>query len=156
VRSLDYLGAMNYFSGSSARQSFVASSRMITSPVDAAKLVAVADGRAGMDLLIDGLGGKVGEPAKDATAFWHRDALASVQVYAPATAKNRTTVTKSVGEVVAGLADAGAGGGYVNYIDPALPDWKAAYYGDNANRLVDVARKYDPFNVFRFGQGVVG
>jgi FAD/FMN-containing dehydrogenase len=155
VKALDYLGAMNYFSGSSARQSFIASSRIITSPVDPAKIVALADGRTGMDLLIDGLGGKVGEPAKDATAFWHRDALASVQIYAPATAKTRSKVARSVGDVVAGLAAAGAGGGYVNYIDPALPDWKAAYYGDNAKRLQDVSKKYDPYNVFRFGQGVV-
>jgi FAD/FMN-containing dehydrogenase len=156
VKSLDYLGAMKYFEGSSSRQSFVASSRIITTPVDAAKLVAVADGRPGMDLLIDGLGGAVAGPAKDATAFWHRDALASVQVYAPATAKTRTKVAQSVGDVVAGLAAAGAGGGYVNYIDPALPDWKAAYYGDNVGRLNDVAQKYDPYNVFRFGQGVAG
>jgi FAD/FMN-containing dehydrogenase len=154
VKSLDYLGAMKYFEGSSARQSFVASSRIITTPVDAAKVVALADGRPGMDLLIDGLGGKVAEPAKDATAFWHRDALASVQIYAPATAKTRAKVTQSVGDVVAGLAAAGAGGGYVNYIDPALPDWKTAYYGDNAKRLQDVAKKYDPDNVFRFGQSV--
>ncbi|MEV5714190.1 FAD-binding oxidoreductase [Amycolatopsis mediterranei] len=155
VKTLDYLGAMKYFEGSSNRQSFVASSRMITTPVDAAKVVAVADGRTGMDLLIDGLGGAVAGPAKNATAFWHRDALASVQVYAQATTKTRTKVTQAVGDVVAGLAAAGADGGYVNYIDPALPDWKAAYYGDNAKRLQDVANKYDPNNVFRFGQGVV-
>ncbi|WP_410668566.1 FAD-binding oxidoreductase [Amycolatopsis sp. cmx-4-68] len=155
VKSLDFLGAMKFFEGSSARQSFVASSRIITTPVDAAKVVALAEGQPGMDLLIDGLGGKVAEPAKDATAFWHRDALASVQIYAPATAKNRAKVTQSVGEVAAGLAAAGAGGGYVNYIDPALPDWKAAYYGDNAKRLQDVAKKYDPANVFRFGQSVL-
>jgi FAD/FMN-containing dehydrogenase len=155
TKSFDYLGAMNFFSGSSNRQSFVASSRIITTPVDAAKVVALAEGHPRMDLLIDGLGGAVAQPAKDATAFWHRDALASVQIYAPATAQNRTKVTQSVGEVVAGLAAAGAGGGYVNYIDPALPDWKNAYYGGNAQRLQDVAKKYDPHNVFRFGQGVV-
>ncbi|MFJ1762066.1 FAD-dependent oxidoreductase [Amycolatopsis sp. NPDC088138] len=154
VRSLDYLGAMKYFEGSSDRQSFLGSSRIITAPVDAAKVVALAEGRTGTDLLIDGLGGKVGEPAKDATAFWHRDALASVQIYAQATAKNQAKVSQSVGEVVAGLAAAGAGGGYVNYIDPGLPDWKTAYYGDNAKRLQDVGKKYDPFNVFRFGQSV--
>ncbi|MBE8523704.1 FAD-binding oxidoreductase [Amycolatopsis sp. H6(2020)] len=154
VKTLDYLGAMKYFEGSSNRQSFVASSRIITAPVDAAKVVAVADGKQGVDLLIDGLGGAVAGPAKNATAFWHRDALASVQVYASATAKTRTKVTQTVGDIVAGLAAAGAGGGYVNYIDPALPDWKAAYYGDNAKRLQEVAKKYDPNNVFRFGQAV--
>ena len=93
-------------------------------------------------------------PAKTDTAFWHRDALASVQIYAPATTTNEDKAAKSVGEVAAGLAAAGAGGGYVNYIDPSLPDWKAAYYGDNAKRLQQVAQKYDPYNVFRFGQGV--
>ncbi|MEV6879578.1 FAD-dependent oxidoreductase [Amycolatopsis sp. NPDC051128] len=154
VRSLDYLGGMRFFEGGSARQTFVASSRIITTPVDAAKVVALAEGRTGTDLLIDALGGKVAEPAKNATAFWHRDALASVQVYAQATAKSRDKAAQSVADVVAGLAAVGAGGGYVNYIDPALPDWKAAYYGDNAGRLADVAKKYDPFNVFRFGQSV--
>jgi FAD/FMN-containing dehydrogenase len=155
VRSLDYLGAMQYFAGSSARQTFLGSSRIITAPVDPGKLVALAEGRVGTDLLIDGLGGKVAEPAKDATAFWHRDALASVQVYTQATAKTRDKAAQSMADVVSGLAAAGAGGGYVNYIDPALPDWKTAYYGDNAKRLQDVAKKYDPFNVFRFGQSVM-
>jgi FAD/FMN-containing dehydrogenase len=155
VRSFDYLGAMRYFEGSSDRQSFVGSSRIITTAVDAAKVVALAQGRTGTDLLIDGLGGKVAEPAKTATAFWHRDALASVQIYAQATVKKQDDVVKSVSEVAAGLAEAGAGGGYVNYIDPALPDWKTAYYGGNVERLEDVAKKYDPDNVFRFGQGVL-
>ena len=152
VRSLGYLAAMQYFSGSENRQSFVASSRIITSPVDAAKVVQLAEAHQGMDLLIDGLGGEVAQQPKDATAFWHRDALASVQIYAPATAKNRDTVANAVADVVAGLAAAGANGGYVNYIDPALPDWKTAYYGDHADRLKQVAVKYDPDNVFRFGQ----
>jgi FAD/FMN-containing dehydrogenase len=155
VKSLDFLGAMKYFEGSSARQTFLGSSRIITNAVDAGKIVALAEGRAGTDLLIDGLGGKVGEPAKDATAFWHRDALASVQVYTQATVKTQVKAAESVAEVVSGLAAAGAGGGYVNYIDPALPDWKAAYYGDNVKRLGEVSKKYDPFNVFRFGQSVV-
>ena len=156
VRSLDYAGAMKYFSGSEARQTFVASSRMITAPVDAAKVTGLMTGRAGMDLLIDSLGGAVGSRGKGDTAFWHRDALASVQIYAPATAKNADDVTNSVGEVVAGLAAAGAGGGYVNYIDPALPDWMKSYYGDNVARLKQVALAVDPHNVFRFGQGVQG
>ncbi|HKN51742.1 MAG TPA: FAD-binding oxidoreductase [Amycolatopsis sp.] len=154
VRAMGYLPAMNYFSGSSNRQGWVASSRMITAPVPAEKVTGLMDGRTGMDLLIDSLGGAVSGPAKTDTAFWHRDALASVQIYAPATTTNEDKAAKSVGEVAAGLAAAGAGGGYVNYIDPSLPDWKAAYYGDNAKRLQQVAQKYDPYNVFRFGQGV--
>jgi FAD/FMN-containing dehydrogenase len=59
-----------------------------------------------------------------------------------------------VNDVVAGLATAGAIGAYVNYIDPALPDWMNAYYGDNAARLKKIAQTYDPNNAFHFAQSV--
>ncbi|WP_329071197.1 FAD-dependent oxidoreductase [Amycolatopsis sp. NBC_01480] len=154
MKPLSYAGAMQYFSGSSSRQTFVASSRIITDPVAGAKVSDLASGHQGMDLLIDGLGGAVANLAPTDTAFWHRKALASVQVYAPATAGNRSSVAKSVSTVVGGLADAGAGGGYVNYIDPDLPDWKTAYYGDNAARLGQVAKTYDPDGVFKFAQSL--
>lgn len=154
VRSLGYLDAMNYYAGSEARESFVGASRVIGSEMDAAKLVATMDGRAGMDLLIDSLGGAVAALGKTDTAFWHRDALATAQVYASATARNQPQVTRSVNEVVAALAEAGATGAYVNYIDPALPDWMNAYYGDNTARLRDVAKTYDPDNAFHFAQAI--
>ncbi|WP_275291691.1 FAD-binding oxidoreductase [Amycolatopsis sp. La24] len=152
MKTLSYGAAMNYFSGSSERQTFVASSRIITDPVDGGKIADLASGHKGMDLLIDGLGGAVGDIAPTATAFPHRKALASIQVYAPATASSQDAARKSVSTVVGGLADAGARGGYVNYIDPDLPDWKSAYYGDNAARLDQVAKKYDPNGVFNFAQ----
>ncbi|GAA4540610.1 FAD-binding oxidoreductase [Amycolatopsis samaneae] len=154
ARGMGYAAAMDYFSGSEDRESFVASSRIITEPVDGGKITELASGRSGTDLLIDSLGGAVSDVAPTETAFWHRKAIASVQVYARATAGNRDAVTRSVGEVVAGLATAGARGGYVNYIDPDLPDWATAYYGDNAARLKQVAKTYDPDGVFRFAQGV--
>ncbi|GAB3708245.1 FAD-binding oxidoreductase [Amycolatopsis oliviviridis] len=151
VKQLDYLGAMKYFSGSESRQSFVASSRILSEPVDPAKLTSILDGRRGMDLLVDGLGGAVADVAPDATAFWHRKAIGSVQIYSQADTRNRSAATDSVAEVVTGL---GLGGGYVNYIDPALPDWMTAYYGDNATRLKQVAKTYDPDKVFGFAQAV--
>lgn len=151
VKQLDYLGAMKYFSGSENRQSFVASSRIIGEPVDPAKLTSILSGRRGMDLLIDGLGGAVADIAPDATAFWHRKAIGSVQIYSQADVRNRSAATDSVAEVVSGI---GLGGGYVNYIDPALPDWMTAYYGDNATRLKQVAKTYDPDKVFGFAQAV--
>ncbi|WP_410650198.1 FAD-binding oxidoreductase [Amycolatopsis sp. cmx-4-54] len=151
VKQLDYLGAMKHFSGSESRQSFVASSRILGEPADPAKLTSILKGRRGMDLLVDGLGGAVADIAPDATAFWHRKALGSVQIYSQADARNRSTATDSVAEVVTGL---GLGGGYVNYIDPALPDWMTAYYGGNATRLKQVAKTYDPDKVFGFAQAV--
>ncbi|MFD9887849.1 FAD-binding oxidoreductase [Amycolatopsis sp. NPDC059027] len=154
ARGMGYSAAMDYFSGSEDRQSFVASSRIITRPVDGGKVTALAAGKSGMDLLIDSLGGAVSDVAPTETAFWHRKAIASVQIYAPATTRNREAVARSVAEVVSGLAAAGADGGYVNYIDPELPDWAAAYYGDNVARLKQIAKTYDPDAVFRFAQGV--
>ncbi len=151
VKQLDYLGAMKYFSGSESRQSFVASSRILGEPVDPAKLTSILNGRRGMDLLVDGLGGAVADIAPDATAFWHRKAIGSVQVYSQADTRNRSAATDSVAEVANGI---GLGGGYVNYIDPALPDWMTAYYGDNAPRLKQVAKTYDPDKVFGFAQAV--
>ncbi|MBE1581630.1 FAD-binding oxidoreductase [Amycolatopsis roodepoortensis] len=151
VKQLDYLGAMKYFSGSENRQSFVASSRILEEPVEPAKLTSVLKGRQGMDLLVDGLGGAVADIAPDATAFWHRKAIGSVQIYSQADVSNRSAATKSVAEVVSGL---GLGGGYVNYIDPALPDWMTAYYGGNVARLKQVAKTYDPDKVFGFAQAV--
>lgn len=147
-----YSGAMNHYSGSSERQTFVAASRLIIDPVAGTKIAAQASAHKGMDLIVDGLGGAIADVAPADTAFWHRKALASIQIYAPATTSNGDAVAKQVSTVVTGLADAGADGAYVNYIDPALPDWKTAYYGDNAARLEQVMHTYDPDGVFKFAQ----
>jgi hypothetical protein len=154
TRSLDYLGAMNHYAGGDKRQSFIGASRVITSPVDAAKLTATMDGRSETDLLIDSLGGAVADFGKRDTAFWHRDALATIQVYASAKTRDPGQVSQSVNDVVADLATAGATGAYVNYIDPALPDWMNAYYGDNSARLKEIAQTYDPNKAFQFAQAI--
>jgi FAD/FMN-containing dehydrogenase len=44
------------------------------------------------------------------------------------------------------------GESYQNYMDPALPDWREAYYAENYDRLVQVKRKYDPNRFFHFPQ----
>ncbi|WP_370946508.1 FAD-binding oxidoreductase [Amycolatopsis sp. cg5] len=154
VKPMDYLGAMKYFSGSESRQTFVAASRIISEPLaEPKKLVELAKYPA-IDLLIDSLGGEVSKLAPTDTAFWHRNALASVQVYSQATAEKREEATKNVDTIVQGLAGIGATGAYVNYIDPGLPDWMTAYYGDNARKLREVAKKYDPEKVFGFAQAI--
>ena len=166
AREEDLFGAMLHFAncGSVAgcapdrfpRESFAASSRILGKPLaDPAALVDQVDGRAGMDLLLDSLGGAIAEVGPTDTAFPHREALATVQIYQEATADTATTAARTVAEVRDGLGRIGVGGGYVNYIEASMPDWPIMYYGENVNRLRDTARRYDPDAVFTFAQGVV-
>lgn len=146
---------MRFFSGKPDRESFVASSRILDAPAaDPSAVVALLTGRSGMALILDALGGAVADVGAQQTAFPHRGAFATAQIYAAATAASEGEVTRGVGEVVAGLASQGIGGGYVNYIDPDLPDWPKAYYGPNLARLRSVAHDYDPDKVFDFPQAL--
>ncbi|MFE9426881.1 FAD-binding oxidoreductase [Kitasatospora sp. NPDC006697] len=166
-----YLDAMKYMAGCAndtiaqchptweggvlPRDGFVAGSRMLGSrPLDAAQAVALVDGRSGVDVLFDVLGGAVARLAPDATAFPHRDSLASVQIYASTTPAGRDRATRTVGEIRDGLAALGARGAYVNYLDATQPDWGTAYYGGNLQRLKAVARRYDPDGVFAFPRSI--
>ncbi|WP_373922545.1 BBE domain-containing protein [Duganella sp. CF402] len=47
------------------------------------------------------------------------------------------------------------GGAYVNYLDPLLSGWQAAYYGANYARLAQVKKQYDTGQVFKQFQGVL-
>ncbi|MET8543436.1 FAD-binding oxidoreductase [Kitasatospora sp. NPDC004799] len=171
VSAKDYLGAMKFMAGCSTvtvpechptweggkltRTGFVAVSRMLgPTPLDPARVTALMAGRTGVDLLLDSLGGAVGELAPGDTAFPHRDSLAAAQVYATATPLSEDRVRTTVNTIRDGLAGLGARGAYVNYIDGTLPDWGRAYYGANLPRLKDVARRYDPDGVFAFPQSV--
>ncbi|HYQ69183.1 FAD-dependent oxidoreductase [Actinophytocola sp.] len=160
IQGKGYLDAMRYFGGCSQRstaqcrpqveggqlprESFTASSKVLDSAVDPATLVNLLDGRSAMDVLLDSLGGAVGRVKPGDTAFPHRKAIASAQIYS-------STSAQDVAEVRDGLPSKFA---YVNYIDPAMPDWATAYYGDNLPRLRKVAAKYDPDKVFGFAQAV--
>jgi hypothetical protein len=160
IQGKGYLDAMQYFGGCSqrsaaqcrpravggqlGRESFTASSRIINEKLDPGALVDLLSGRSRLDVLLDSLGGAVGRVAPGDTAFPHRKALASAQIYSSGSAQD-------VAEVRDGLP---GNTGYVNYIDPTMPDWATAYYGDNLPRLRKVAAKYDPDKVFTFAQAV--
>jgi FAD/FMN-containing dehydrogenase len=157
VQPKGYLDAMKYFAGGAAptRESFVASSRMLQGPVgDPAALVGLAAGKPDMDILLDSLGGAVAEPDPSATAFPHRKALASAQIYLKTAPNAVERATTQLNEVRDGLGNMVGGTGYVNYIDPNMPDWATAYYGPNLDRLKTIAKQYDPNAVFTFPQAI--
>ncbi|MEV4558422.1 FAD-binding oxidoreductase [Kitasatospora sp. NPDC049285] len=172
VAAKDYLDAMKFMAGCAndtiaqchptweggilTRAGFVAVSRMYgPGPLDPAGVTALMAGRDGVDLLLDSLGGVISDLAPDATAFPHRDSLASAQVYVGATPSTEQQARATADAIRDGLADLGAPGAYVNYIDDTLPDWGHAYYGANLPRLQAAARRYDPDGVFAFPQSVV-
>jgi len=43
---------------------------------------------------------------------------------------------------------------YVNTPDAAIPNYLAQYYGNNLKRLIEVKRKYDPENIFKYPQSI--
>ncbi|WP_405021164.1 FAD-binding oxidoreductase [Kitasatospora sp. NBC_00070] len=170
TQSKSYLDAMKYMAGCAndtiaqchpvseggrlPREGFVAASRILTTPLDAQQVTRLMTGHPGIDLLLDSLGGAVSRLAPDATAFPHRSALASAQIYAGATPAGQQAATAAVDAIRDGLGALGATGAYVNYIDATLPDWGTAYYGDNLARLKSVTRQYDPDQVFTFPRSV--
>ncbi|SER79241.1 FAD/FMN-containing dehydrogenase [Actinokineospora terrae] len=165
VQQKSYLDAMRFFAGcaqraecgteTSPRATFAASSRILSEPVaDPAALVDLLDDRTDMDLLLDSLGGAVSRVDPAATAFPHRKALGTIQIYQKTTVDKREEAARSVAQVRDALGRIGARGGYVNYIETAMPDWGTAYYGPNLSRLDSVARRYDPDAVFSFAQSI--
>ena len=109
-------------------------------------------------IILDSYGGAINRVAPGATAFFHRDALFSMQYGAfwSASASRATAQANLnwVNHFYAAMRRFVSSYAYQNYIDPSLATWKHAYYGSNLSRLVAVKRKYDPANRFRFKQSI--
>jgi FAD/FMN-containing dehydrogenase len=119
--------------------------------IGAFKNVVEARGSAPGALLIDAYGGALNRVPVKATAFAHRNTLASIQYFAtgdPASARSWVNASRTA------LAPSTSGAAYVNYIDPDLANWQRAYYGSNLARLRQVKRTYDPHNLFHFAQSI--
>lgn len=102
----------------------------------------------------DNYGGAVADRKPAETAFYHRDASFNIQYQTYWTDPIDDEVNvRWVDGMRAGMQPY-TQGGYINYIDAAVPDYLRYYYGPNAERLMEVKQQYDPDNVFRFAQSV--
>jgi FAD/FMN-containing dehydrogenase len=142
--------------GTLDRAAFAASSIYLPRALNAAgrsALLGRIESRKGSGIVIvDAYGGAINAVAREATAFPHRDVLASAQIlsyHAPGAA---TGPRAWVANTRAALASHGADGAYANYADRALPDWRQQYYGANGDRLREVKQQVDPDGRFRFAQ----
>jgi FAD/FMN-containing dehydrogenase len=97
---------------------------------------------------IDALGGKVRDLAPDATAFVHRQALATVQYTATFPSGTARAADAYVHGFRAAMLPHWGNHAYVNYADPTIDDAQAAYFGANADRLAQVRTTYDPDGFF--------
>jgi FAD/FMN-containing dehydrogenase len=140
--------------GALQRESLAATSHVAYDALDGAGIatlvnqVHAADGLLEAGISIDALGGRVADVAPDATAFVHRLALATVQytaTYPPGTA---TKADAFVRGFRAAMLPHWGNHAYVNYADPTLTDYRAAYFGANAARLGQVRATYDPHGFF--------
>ncbi|MFB6724185.1 FAD-dependent oxidoreductase [Kribbella sp. NPDC056345] len=170
TKQRSYLDAMQHYAGCEAkpisacylntepggtisRESFRAGSRMLAtnlSKSQADQVVDIMRGQRDMILLFDALGGKVKTLGTSDTAYPHRSAVASVQIYTwnAANSPGITAVQNS-------LTPVAGPGSYVNYLHPEQTNWGTAFWGPNRPRLKTTIQSYDPNHAFDFPQSVL-
>jgi FAD/FMN-containing dehydrogenase len=149
------------------RSPFAAKSDWLGTPLPPAGVTALVDAiddretssvLVGGGIVLDSAGGAINEVPPEATAFVHRNALASIQYSAGwGTGAPASTVAANkawLQQAWTGMRPYVNGQAYQNYIDPTLVDWQQAYYGSNLARLSEVKRKYDPHDLFKFAQSI--
>lgn len=103
------------------------------------------------------LGGSVisSVPAS-ATAFVHRNVIGSVQagVWYPPHAAEESDFEQWKRDQWEFVTSNCPPQTFQNFPWEGVHDWPTAYYGSNWDRLVQVKRKYDPNNLFRFSQSI--
>ena len=130
----------------------------VTALVDAIDNRETSSVLVGGGIVLDSAGGAINQVAPDATAFVHRNALASIQYSAGwGTGAPASTIAANkawLQQAWTGMRPYVNGQAYQNYIDPTLDGWQQAYYGSNLTRLSQVKSQYDPHDLFKFAQSI--
>ena len=97
-------------------------------------------------------------PAAPATAFVHRNALMLSAIDLAWTPEDDAAVVADneawLDAFHAAIRPFTSDESFQNFIDGAETGYLRAYYGTNLERLVEVKRRYDPENLFRFPQSI--
>jgi FAD/FMN-containing dehydrogenase len=101
-----------------------------------------------------GGGGQVSRIPTAATAVYHRKAQFVVQYDAYWAAPDDGPKTLAWIEALRDSLLPYTRGSYVNYQDDSIKNRLQAYYEDNLPRLMEIKRKYDPDNFFKFQQSI--
>lgn len=161
VRAATWLDTVRHFAGQPvAQQVFKNSSAYVYDPLsDAAidtlqRLLTQAPEGSDNMVSMDAYGGAIGRVPTDATAFVHRQARFVMQYqaywYRQADAANNIRWIERLRQAMLPFTH----GAYRDYCDAMIPDWQAAYFGRNAERLRRVKRLYDPENWFHYEQSI--
>ncbi|MGY0492764.1 FAD-binding oxidoreductase [Streptomyces sp. WG-D5] len=101
------------------------------------------------------LGGAINRVDPTATAFVHRRSRMLAQYIASWRAGSSGSAARGwLADAHASMRPYASGAAYQNYADPALKDWKRAYYGAAGPRLTKLKRTYDPTGLFTFPQSL--
>jgi FAD/FMN-containing dehydrogenase len=105
---------------------------------------------------LEAYGGAINSRAPDATAFWHRRAALDVFLFSFwLDEKQRESARAYVKDFDRVMEPLSNGHSYQNYPNPESKDFGKMYFGGNLKRLVEVKRKYDPGDLFRYPQGLL-
>lgn len=109
----------------------------------------------GGSVALTALGGAINRIDPQSTAFVHRGSRMLAQyIGAWRTGTAGTAQQKWLKNTHAALRPYASGAAYQNYADPALTDWRTAYYGSALARLGEVKKQYDPEGFFTYPQSL--
>ncbi|HWP96967.1 MAG TPA: FAD-binding oxidoreductase [Syntrophomonadaceae bacterium] len=107
-----------------------------------------------VSLIVYALGGAVQDVSKHATAFYYRNAQYILAIESlwinPQFAEANIKWVQQKFRYIRSITR----GSYVNFPYNSLMNYEQAYFGQNKYRLEKIKRKYDPFNIFSFPQGI--